>query len=101
MNDVFSGVVVAVCVVLLARIVIGPHRRASLDAALLRTARRLRGAVADRRVPYEPPPTAEQEAERLAREAIRRARRRDAGDWNGNVYTPRSIDDRKRKDKLH
>lgn len=83
LSQVLAGIVLAGCVVLLVRMVIGAPRRARLDAAVLRLVDRLR------RRPPAPRPTGgadAREAARVAEEAIRRAARR--GRWEGNVYKP-------------
>ena len=93
-----AGVVLAVCALLLLRLLIGAERRQRVDAALRRwalTARRHLFLMwhwrASRRA-----------AARVAEETIRRARRKDVpadGEWDGNVYKPKSF--RKPPNKLH
>lgn len=96
-EKLFAGVVLAVCVVLMLRLVLGARRRARFDAAARRAWGRSRHFFSsayhwrrDRR-----------EAERTADEVIRRARGRSAndsrnggdsgGEWEGNVYKPKSF----------
>ncbi len=94
---VFAGIVLAVCVVLLLRLLMSVPRRYRFDMALRRVALRLRHAAlsiwhwrAARRDA--------QRAREAADEAIRRAR--DRGDWDGNVYTPKSFR-KPPRDKMH
>ena len=99
-EKVFAAAMLAVCLVLLARLFAGEHRRARFDAAWhafqARWKRRLR-----RRSKAETE-TGHARAERLAREAIDRARRRaDGGSWDGNVYRPGSFARKKKKRDLH
>lgn len=97
---VLAAIAIAICAVLLLRLLIGERRRWRLDADLRRrwrslstTARRVRLWRSSRR-----------DAAKVAEEAIRRARdaarRGDRGEWDGNVYKPKSL----RKpphDKMH
>ena len=98
MNEVLAGLVLAVCVALLLRMVLPARWRARLDARV----QGLKARLKRRRPPAEPRrPMSEQEAERLAREAIRRARGEDgdarrSGRWDGNVFRLRG-DKRPRK----
>jgi hypothetical protein len=84
-ETVLAVTTVLVCAALLARLLVGARRRAWLDANAVsawrrftRALRRLGGARARRR-----------EAEREAQAAIERARK--AGNWEGNVYRPKSF----------
>jgi hypothetical protein len=93
-----AGVVLAVCALLLLRLLIGAQRRHRVDSALRRWALAARRRVflmwhwrASKRA-----------AARVAEEAISRARRKDGpadGEWEGNVYKPKSF--RKPPNKLH
>ena len=88
-----AGLVVAICVVLLARLLVGERRRYRFDAALQRLWRGIRRhahAVWHWR-------DSRRNAQRLADEAIRRARE---GDWDGNVYKPKSFK-RPPRNKMH
>ena len=82
---VLAGIVLAVCLALLLRMVIGARLCQRIDAVFLRLLDRLRRR---RRQPAPPPPRRAdpKEAARVAEEAIRRAARR--GRWEGNVYKP-------------
>ena len=88
---VLAAIVLVVCVALFARLLIGARRRAQLDAVLRRTARSVRDAVMSIRH--------RREAARVADEAIARARKRD-GEWDGNVYKPKSFR-KPPRDKMH
>jgi len=88
---VLAAVVLAVCVALFVRLLVGARRRARLDAALRRAAQSVRGAVVSVRH--------RREAMRVADEAIKRARQRD-GEWDGNVYKPKSFR-KPPRDKMH
>lgn len=94
-----AAVVLLLCIVLMVRLLLSASRRARFDAAVRRTWLRSRhGALSlyhwrDRR----------RTAERAAEEAIRRARGARSGDpaegeWEGNVYKPKSF---RKPRKLH
>ncbi|AKJ31544.1 hypothetical protein [Caldimonas brevitalea] len=85
--------VLAVCVVLLVRLMLGAARRARFDAAVRSGADAGRRWLRSLRRPGERR-RSRAEAERIAEEAIRRAR----GEWDGNVYRPKSF---KRPRKPH
>lgn len=84
-EKVLAGAVLAVCVVMLFRLCLGLRARMRFDHTV-RTAVRL-PMLAVHRV----------RAARGAAEAIRRAKSTE-GDWQGNVYTPKSF---KRPRKPH
>jgi hypothetical protein len=89
-----AAVVLAVCVLLLVRLMIGTRRRQRLDAALRRAAyatRRTTRSAWNWR-------TARQASKQAADEAIRRAR--EGGTWEGNVYKPKSFR-KPPRDKMH
>lgn len=83
-EKVLAGFGVAVCVVMLVRLCLGTHARFRFDQAM-RSVGRL-PLLAVHRV----------RASRGAAEAIRRAKA--GGEWQGNVYTPKSF---KRPRKPH
>jgi len=88
-DRVLAAIALAVCVVLLVRLAVGARWRARGDAALRRVLRAIRGmalSVRHRR-----------EAARAAEEAIKRARDH-GGEWDGNVYKPKSF---RKPRKLH
>jgi len=85
-EKLFAAVVLAACVAALLRMALKPHQQQRLDAALRRAWARCAG-VFRRRGPPPRPPT-QQDAAKVAEEAIRRARE---GQWEGNVYRPRSF----------
>lgn len=93
-EKVLAGALLAVCVVLLARLLLGARRRRQFDAwagasgrAVAYRARRLWHWRAER-----------DEARRVADEAIRRARGEVERD--GNVYRPKSFK-KPPRDKMH
>jgi len=88
---IFVGIVLAVCAVLMLRLLLGERRRYRFDAAL----RRLWLAVRIKALRLWHWRAAHRQARRDAEEAIRRARE---GEWDGNVYKPKSF---KRPRKLH
>ncbi len=92
LEKIFAATIVAGCLVMLLRVVLGTHRRGRFDAALRRWSQRI-GAGIDATVAW---PTARRRARRETAAAIRRAR--DGGDWDGNVYRPKSFKDKR---KMH
>jgi hypothetical protein len=95
-EKIFAIAVLAICVVMMARLLLGVRLRMKVDAMALRAWHGLRGgsrSLFNRR--RSPPKSAAQVAE----EAIRRAR--EGGTWEGNVYKPKSFDKRPPRDKLH
>ena len=88
-EQVLAAAALAVCALLFARLLAGAQRRRRLDAALARGLaagrRRARGLWRWR--------SSRREAARMADEAIRRARERreEDGEWEGNVYRPKSF----------
>jgi hypothetical protein len=90
-ETLLAAVGLGACAVLLARMAIGTRRRARLDDVLRRRWRavdgRVRGWLRQRRVA--------EKATREAQQAIERARRSPGRvDREGNVYRPRSFNDR-------
>ncbi len=95
LQTIVAAIVLAVCLVLMVRLFLGPGRRAAFDArARLAWLRLRQGAL---RVYHWR--SSRKTAERLAEEAIRRAR--DEGHWEGNVYKPKSFNKRPPRDKMH
>ena len=96
LEKLFPAIVVAACLVLLLRLVLGERRRHRFDRAVARWSRNARIRIeglftwnAGRR-----------RARRAAEEAIRRAR--EGGEWDGNVYRPKSFTKNKKNDrKIH
>ena len=84
-EQVFAGLVLAVCAVLLLRLVLGEPRRRRFDAAM----RRAWSAVKRRALHLWHWRERKRQAEQAAADAIERARR--AGEWDGNVYKPKSF----------
>jgi hypothetical protein len=102
-EKLFAGIVLAVCLALMLRMLLGARRRARFDAAARRawgnSQHFLRSAYHWR--------SHRREAERTADEAIRRAKGRSGnsdgaggadGEWEGNVYKPKSF---RKPRKLH
>ncbi|HKX42668.1 MAG TPA: hypothetical protein VJO99_16045 [Burkholderiaceae bacterium] len=95
-EKLFAGVVLAVCIVLMLRLLIGARRRGRFDAAVRRSwlgSRRFLDTLWHWR-------SRRREAQRAADAAIRRARGHEAadGEWEGNVYKPKSF---RKPRKLH
>jgi hypothetical protein len=100
-EKIFAGVVLAICAVLMLRLLLGARRRARFDAGMRRTWFRTR-SFADTAWHWR---RRRREAQRVAEAAIRRARGQDAngddrpdGEWEGNVYKPKSF---RKPRKLH
>jgi hypothetical protein len=90
-EKIFAAAIVVACVLLLARMLLRPRRRARIDASL-----RKNGALWQRRVRRAVLwPAAELRARRETREAIRRAQR-SAIEREGNVISPKAFKGRRR-----
>jgi hypothetical protein len=90
-EKIFAGIVLAVCAVLMLRLLLGERRRYRFDAA----SRRLFVAVRVKALRLWHWRAAHRQAKRDAEAAIRRARE---GERDGNVYKPKSF---KGPRKLH
>ena len=90
-DRVFAAVVLAACVLLLLRLLIGARWRARVDHALRRAVLAVRAGFVSVRH--------RREAARVAEEAIERARKH-RGEWEGNVYKPESFR-KPPRDKMH
>ena len=100
-DQVLAAIALAICAVMLLRLLIGERRRYRFDAAMRRAWYKVRnrwvaisrwfGSIRRRR-------SAQREAEQVAQDAIRRASRR--ADWDGNVNTPKSFR-KPPRDKMH
>ena len=95
LEKLFPAIVVAACLVLLLRLVLGERLRHRFDRIIARWSRtasaRIQGLFtwnASRR-----------RARRAAEEAIRRAR--EGGEWDGNVYRPKSFNRKDKDRKIH
>ena len=107
---VFPAIVLAVCAVLLVRLLIGERRRWRFDAALWRTVRPVQRMWGSARRWYAMR-RATANAAKVAKEVIRRAREgaregsdattRAEGEWDGNVYRPKSFRNKPPRDKQH
>jgi hypothetical protein len=94
-QTLLAAVVLAVCVLMLARLWLNPAQQARIDGA----ARRITQAIGRAFVTAYRWPRSRRNAARIADEAIRRAREPHAdGTWEGNVYKPKSF---KRPHKPH
>ncbi|MEO8310621.1 MAG: hypothetical protein ABI520_05565 [Caldimonas sp.] len=90
-EKIFAAGIVVLCVLLLARMVLRPGRRARVDASLRRN-----GELWQRRVGrFVAWPAAELRARRATKEAIRRARR-SASERDGNVVSPKAFKGKRR-----
>lgn len=96
-EKIFAGIVLLVCALLLLRLVIGERRRWRYDAFW----RRLWAGTRIRALRLWHWRAASRKARHDADEAIRRARGRNGGEWDGNVYKPKSFDDKRDKRNLH
>jgi len=113
-ETVFLAIVLAVCAVLLVRLLIGERRRWRFDAALWRAVRPAQRAWGSVRRWYARR-RATANAAKVAKEVIRRARdkarngsrdgsdgkTRAEGEWDGNVYRPKSFRNKPPRDKQH
>lgn len=97
-EKVLAAIVVAGCLVMLLRLGLGARRRQRFDSSIARWSRRT-GAWFESIFTWN---SSRRRARRVAEAAIRRARegaRTDAGEWDGNVYRPRSF--KKKGRKIH
>lgn len=94
---VLAATVIAFCVVMLVRLSLGSRRRARFDAFWRR--RWLRARHAGHAVwRWRESRRHAEVARKAADELIKRAR--DRGEWDGNVYTPKSFR-KPPRDKMH
>ena len=98
-EKVFGAAVLAVCALLLMRLVLGERRRYRLDAALRSLARQARVAARWVQSAWQWR-GARRASKRAAIEAIRRARDGTGVTREGNVYKPKSFR-KSPRDKLH
>ena len=94
LEKLFPAIVVAACLVLLLRLLLGERRRHRFDRGLARWSRSL-GARIEGLFTWN---AGRRRARRAAEEAIRRAR--EGGEWDGNVYRPKSFG-KKSDRKIH
>jgi hypothetical protein len=94
-ETIFAVVVLAICVVLMIRLLLGARSRYALDAWARRVYQGGRTAAL-RAYHWR---SSREAAKRVTEDAIRRARD-DGGSWEGNVYKPKSFK-RPPGDKLH
>jgi hypothetical protein len=93
-EKLFPALVFAVCLVFMARLLIGVRLRMKFDAAARITWLRIKHMA----LSIYHWRSSRKDAARVADEAIRRAR--GEGSWEGNVYKPKSFK-RPPRDKLH
>jgi len=85
-EKLLAAVVLLACIGALLRMALPTRKQQRLDAVLQRAWARCRRP---RQAPPQPPrPMTQQDAARVAEETIRRARE---GQWEGNVFRPRSF----------
>jgi hypothetical protein len=94
-ETIFASTVLAICIALMIRLLVGPRHRYTIDAWARRAAQGTR--LAALRIYHWR--SSRQVAKRVTEDAIRRARE-DGGSWEGNVYKPKSFK-RPPRDKLH
>jgi len=90
-EKIFAAAMVAVCVLLMLRMLLRPRRRARVDASIRRGGERWQRRFT-RFIAW---PGAELRARRETREAIRRARR-SASERDGNVIRPKAFKGKRR-----
>ena len=95
LEKLFPAIVVAACLVLLLRLVLGERRRHTFDRTIARWSRTI-GARIEGLFTWN---ASRRRARRAADEAIRRAR--DGGEWDGNVYRPKSFNSKNKDRKIH
>lgn len=84
-ETILAGTVLLVCAILLVRLTLSVRRRMQFDFMMQRWWATLAGSW----LRLWRWPAARREANREARDAIERAR--DGGEWDGNVYRPKSF----------
>ena len=97
-EKIFAAIVVAGCLVMLLRLGLGARRRHRFDSAITRWSRR----TAARLESIFTWNSQRRRARRVADAAIRRARdgaSTRGGEWDGNVYRPKSF--KKKGRKIH
>ena len=95
MDKILPGLTLAVCMVLLVRMMLSAPRRYRFDAAM----QRLWWALRHRALLVWNWRSSRQAAAKAAEEAIRRAR--GGGTWDGKVYRPDAFHKKPPKDKMH
>ena len=93
LEKIFAAMVVVACLVMLVRLGLGARRRQRFDATVVRWSERA-GARVDSLFTWN---SVRRRARREAADAIRRARE-GGGEWDGNVYRPKSF---KKDRKIH
>ena len=98
LEKIFAAIIVAGCLVMLVRLGLGMRRRQRFDSTVARWCRRT-SARLDSLFTWN---SSRRRARREAEAAIRRAREgtsSGAGEWDGNVYRPKSF--KKKGRKIH
>ena len=101
-EKIFAGLILAVCALLLLRLVIGERRRYRFDVVARRVwaaLRRFGGALQRNVLSLYHWRSSKRQAAQAAEEAIRRARSAD-GSRDGNVYKPKAFR-KPPRDKMH
>jgi len=93
-EKILAAVTLAVCLVLMVRLLLGERLRWRFDAAVRRSA----SACKQRALRAYHWRSSRRAAERAAEDVIRRARGDVDGEWQGNVYKPKSF---RKPRKLH
>jgi hypothetical protein len=94
-EKIFAAVVLAVCIVMMVRLLLSVRLRLKFDTTARRSWYRMRGwalSIYHWR-------SSRKNAAQAAEDAIRRAR--EGGTWEGNVYKPKSFSKRPPRNKLH
>ena len=94
LEKIFAATIVVACLVMLVRLGLGARRRQRFDATAVRWSERA-GARVDALFSWN---SVRRRARREAESAIRRAREGDGGEWDDNVYRPKSF---KKDRKIH
>jgi hypothetical protein len=101
-QQIFAGLVLVACALLLFRLVLGERRRYRFDAAARRLwflLRRFALSLYQKLLSLWHWRSSRRQAAQAAEEAIRRARSAE-GEWDGNVYKPKSFR-KPPRDKMH
>ncbi|MBC7993817.1 MAG: hypothetical protein H7Z15_11300 [Rhizobacter sp.] len=95
-EKIFAIAVLAICVVMMVRLLLGVRLRMKVDAVALRAWQGIRGGS---RSLFHRRQSSPKSPAQVAEEVIQRAR--EGGTWEGNVYKPKSFDKTPPRDKLH
>jgi hypothetical protein len=98
LEKIFAAIIFAGCLVMLVRLGLGVRRRQRFDSTMARWSRRASARI-DSIFTWN---SSRRRARRVAEAAIRRAREgtsSGAGEWDGNIYRPKSF--KKKGRKIH